>query len=115
MLALRDILLRGKKVSLGIENGVVKLRAFSDYESMAMLELSDAERLRLKERFDEIVGGFSALDAFDTVGVEPLFSVLDLHSVIREDVVAKKLSREELLANAPEQHDGYFQVPAAID
>ena len=82
---------------------------------MAMLELSDAERLRLKERFDEISGGFSALDSYDTDGIKPLVSVLDSFSILREDVAVKKLSREELLKNAPEEHDGYFQVPATID
>ena len=91
------------------------LRAFSDYESMAMLDLSDDERLRLKERFDEIAGGFSALDAYDVDGVKPLISVLDLNNIMREDVFVKSILREELLSNAPEQHDGYFQVPAAID
>jgi len=98
-----------------VSKEVTSLRTFSDYESMAMLELSDAERLRLKERFDEIAGGFSALDAIDADGVEPLVSVLDLNNVMREDVSAVFISREELLSNATEQHDGYFQVPAAID
>ena len=91
------------------------MRTFNDYESMAMLDLTEAERTRLTERFDEITGGFAALDAFDTDGVEPLVSVLDLHNVLRDDVASKFISREELLKNAPEQHDGYFQVPAAID
>ena len=91
------------------------LRTFSDYERMAMLDLSDAERLRLKERFDEIAGGFSALDAVDVDGVEPLISVLDLQNIMREDVSAKFILREELLSSAPEQHDGYFRVPATID
>ena len=91
------------------------MRKFSDYENMAMLELSESERASLTKRFDEIVGGFSALDAFDTSEVEPLVSVLDLHSVLREDVSSKFISRDELLENAPEQNDGYFQVPAAIE
>jgi len=91
------------------------LRNFTDYERMAMLDLSEAERARLSERFDEIAGRFSALDGFDTDGVEPLVSVLDLYNVMREDVAVKSISRDELLKNAPEQHDGYFQVPAAID
>jgi len=82
---------------------------------MAMLDLSEDERVLLKERFDAISGGFSALDAYDTDGVEPLVSVLDLQNVLREDVSVKFMSREELMANAPESHDGYFQVPAAID
>jgi len=82
---------------------------------MAMLDLSDSERVRLMERFDEIAGGFSLLDDFDTSEVEPLVSVLDLYNVMRDDVAVKFVSRDELLKNAPEQHDGYFQVPAAID
>ena len=91
------------------------MRDFADYESMAMLELSDAERDLLRKRFDALADGFSVLDAFDTNDVAPLVSVLDLKNVLREDEAKKFLSREELLANAPEQHDGYFQVPAAID
>ena len=79
-----------------------------------MLELPEAERVRLREYFDEIAGGFSALDAFDVSGVEPLVSVLDLSNVLREDVAVKSFSREELLKNAPEQYDGYFQVPGTI-
>jgi len=42
---------------------------------MVMLDLSDDERVCLKERFDEIAGGFAALDAIDTDSVEPLVSV----------------------------------------
>jgi len=84
---------------------------------MAMLELSEAERSRIRERFDEVVSGFSALDDYDASqldGVEPLVSVLDLRNVLREDVAVKSFSREELLKNAPEQYDGYFQVPGTI-
>ena len=91
------------------------MREFTDYESMAMLDLSESERLGLKERFNEITGGFSALDAYDTSGAKPMVTVLDLYNVLREDISAKLMPRDELLKNAPEQHDGYFQVPAAID
>ena len=91
------------------------LRKFTDYESMAMLDLPEAERARLLERFNEIISGFSVLDDYDAYDVEPLVSVLDLHNVMREDVSVKLLSRDELLKNAPEYSEGYFKVPAAID
>ena len=91
------------------------MRNFTDYEKMAMLELPDSERLALSGRFDEIAGGFSELDGYNVSGIEPLVSVLDLHNVLREDTAMKSFSREEILNNAPEQHEGYFQVPAAID
>ena len=91
------------------------MRTFKDYENMAMLDLSEAERVGLIERFDKITSGFDALDAFETGDIKPLVSVLELHSVLREDEARKLISRDELLKNVPEQHDGFFQVPAAID
>ena len=86
-----------------------------DFEGMAMLDLAESERERVMERFDEVSSGFAVLDDFDTSGVLPLVSVLDLNNVLREDVAARAFSRDEILENAPEQVDGYFQVPAAID
>jgi len=88
---------------------------FKDYEDMAMLELTEPERETLEQRYDEITGGFTALDDYDTSGVEPLVTVLDINNVLREDIPDKLIPREELLKNAPEQHDGYFQVPATIE
>jgi len=91
------------------------MRSFKDYESMAMLDLPDSERARLEARYNEIVSGFAALDGIDADGVLPLVSVLELQNVLRDDVTAKFVSRDVLLANAPDSSDGYFQVPAAIE
>ena len=91
------------------------MRSFKEYENMAMLDLPESERVELVERFDEIVGSFAILDDYDTDGVLPLVSVLDVHNILREDVAVKLFTRDEVLENAPEKHDGYFQVPAAIE
>ena len=82
-----------------------------------MLELPESESALIRGSFDEVAGGFAVLDEFagDLSGVPPLVSVLDLNNVLREDVASKAFSREEILSNAPEQYDGYFQVPAAIE
>ena len=88
---------------------------FEDYENMAMLDLSESERVLLKKRYDEISATFTALDEYDTDGTLPLVALPDLKNVMREDVSSRFMPREELMANAPEQHDGYFRVPAAID
>ena len=85
------------------------------YEKAAMIELPKSGRMMLEERFDKVAGGFSALDIYDTSKAEPLVSVLDIRNVIREDIPAKIVTREELLSNAPEQYDGYIRVPATID
>ena len=38
-----------------------------------------------------------------------------VHTVFREDEVANTDSREQILANAPEQKDGAFKVPRTIE
>jgi len=91
------------------------LKDFKDFENMAMFDLPETERKVLKERFDEIKIGISAVDAQDTQLLQTLVSPLNYTNIIREDVCEKFFSGEELLLNAPEQKDGYFQVPAAID
>ena len=85
------------------------------YEAMAMFELPDDERGLLQQRFDALTGAFGALDAIPADNVEPLVTVLELSNILREDVSVKLLSREELLSAAPEQYDGYFQVPGTLE
>ena len=91
------------------------MRKFTDFEKMVMLDLPDDERTLVMERFDKVFGGFAVLDDIDVSGVEPLVSVLDLQNIMRDDVAQKLNSKDDLLKNAPAQHDGYFQVPAAKD
>ena len=85
-----------------------------DYESMVKLDLPDAEREQIAAMAKRLIGSFEALAAIDTEGVEPLVTVLDVQNVLREDISTKTFSREKLLANAPMQCDGYFQVPKTL-
>jgi len=91
------------------------MKNIKDYESMAKLDLSEAEHRWVSDSADMLTDSFNQLDGIDTSGVEPLITVLDVKNVLREDVSVKMLLREELLANAPEQHGGYFQVPKTLD
>ena len=85
------------------------------YEAMAMLDLPDDERGALGKRAAALAESFAALDEIDAGGVLPLVSVLDIHTVLRQDVSEKILTRDEIMANAPEQRDGYFQVPGTLE
>jgi len=89
--------------------------SFCDYEKSAMLDLPVTERASTQKRFEEISAGFSVLDSFATDGVPPLVTVLEQTNVMREDISSKFMPRDELLKNAPDKHDGYFRVPAAIE
>jgi aspartyl-tRNA(Asn)/glutamyl-tRNA(Gln) amidotransferase subunit C len=85
------------------------------YESLTKLSLNESERTLISSYVDLLVNSFDRLDTIDVQGVEPLVTVLDVTNVLREDIAAKHITREELLSNAPEQSDGYFQVPRTID
>ena len=85
------------------------------YESMAKLDLPETERQGLSSQAESLIESFSALESIDTTNVEPLVSVLDIQNVFRDDVAEKLMSREELLSNAPEQYNGFFQVPKTLD
>jgi aspartyl-tRNA(Asn)/glutamyl-tRNA(Gln) amidotransferase subunit C len=85
------------------------------YEAMVKLNLPEDERQWVTERAEKLLDSFSVLENIDTEGVEPLVTVLDTQNALRGDVAVKAITREELLSNAPEQYDGYFQVPRTLD
>jgi len=88
--------------------------SFRGYEEVAMLDLQDGERQLLEKHVKELTGGFGALGRVDTGDTAPLVTTLDLKNVFREDIAMAPFSRDELLANAPDRHDGYFRVPETI-
>lgn len=90
-------------------------KTLSAYENMAKLSLTEDVRQWVIDSFNTLEESFKKLDCIDTEGVEPLFTVLDLKNVLREDVSAKFIERDELLSNAPEEYDGYFQVPKTLE
>jgi len=85
------------------------------YEEMAKLSLDDEERAFVQEQYDLLMESFKVLADIDTEGVKPLVTVLDVKTVLREDVVVKDIPREELLNLAPEQYGEFFQVPRTVE
>ena len=86
-----------------------------EYEAMAKLDLPESERQLMSSRVEKLMAGFSALEKIDTAAIKPLVTVLDIQNVLRDDLVKKTITREELLSGAPEQYDGYFQFPRTLD
>ena len=85
------------------------------YEPMAKLSLDSESRAMADDIIARLEGEFEKMENISTEGVEPLITVLDLKNVLREDVSAQIVSRDTLLENAPEEYDGYFQVPKTIE
>ena len=55
------------------------------------------------------------LSTVDTEGVEPTAHTLPLRNVMAEDVSRPSLSREEVLAMAPNTEAGYLRVRAVLE
>ena len=82
---------------------------------LARLELTEAERISLPGQLEAIIGFADALQAVDTSGVPEMTMPGGLCNVLRDDVPTPSLSREEVLASAPTQEDGFITVPRVLD
>ena len=81
---------------------------------LARIGLSAAEAAQMSVELGQIVGFVEQLANVDIEGVEPTDQVTGLIDVWREDVALPSLPREALLANAPEQKDGYIVVKRVL-
>ncbi len=82
---------------------------------LARLALSEAEKEKMTAQLDSILQYMDTLNKLDTKKVEPTSHVLPLNNVWREDVTTPSCPREEILANAPEQAEGFYKVKKVIE
>ena len=82
--------------------------------ALARLGLSAEEKERLRDQLSSILGHIAALAELDTAAIAPTAQVLDVTNVLRDDAVRPSLPREAILANAPRQADGFFEVHAIL-
>jgi aspartyl-tRNA(Asn)/glutamyl-tRNA(Gln) amidotransferase subunit C len=82
---------------------------------LARLEFKEEEIDKFTEQLGNILGYVEKLNELDTSRVEPTFHVLDLSTLLREDIVSPWLSPDEALENAPRREDDFFAVPKFIE
>ena len=82
---------------------------------LSSLQLSEEEVAHLQADLENILGYIAQLGELDTTGVEPTYQVTGLENVWREDIVGKSsISRDELLALAPDATDVAVRVPKVL-
>jgi aspartyl-tRNA(Asn)/glutamyl-tRNA(Gln) amidotransferase subunit C len=89
-----------------------------DAEAVALLsrlEIGENDIEKFTVQLNSILEYFALLDKLDTAGVEPTAHVLPLKNVMRPDAARSSLPRDEALANAPDNEDGYFKVPRILE
>ena len=81
---------------------------------LARLALTEEELALATVQLGDIVDHFADIDELDLDGVEPMTQPFPLTNVLRDDVAAPCLDRDEVLAAAPEVEDGRFKVPPIV-
>ena len=79
---------------------------------LARIGLTAVETERFAAELGQIVDFVEQLQAVDVNEVEPTDQVAGLTNVLRADLVRPAAqTRDQLLANAPDQESGYIKVP----
>ncbi len=81
---------------------------------LAKLSLEGEEREKAKQEMQKMLDYVEKLQELDTSKAEPLSHIFGDKNVFREDVVTNGNAREAMLANAPKEKDGQYQVPKTI-
>lgn len=82
---------------------------------LSNLQLSDKEIADLQTDLGNILGYIDQLGSLDTSGIEPTYQVTGLENVWRNDtVVASNVTRDDLLALAPEATSTSVKVPKVL-
>ncbi len=82
---------------------------------LARLDLSEAEKERMRLQLGAILTYIDKLRQLNTDGVEPTSHAIPMVNVMREDDLRPGLPREEMLANAPEREGDFVRVPRIIE
>lgn len=81
---------------------------------LARLRLSQDELERFTHQLSDILDHAADLEALDMDDVEPMARPVPLANVLRPDVPAEPLDRDEVMAAAPAHEDGRFRVPPVL-
>jgi len=83
---------------------------------LARIRMDDEKEITQRaEQLSKIIGFVEQLSEVDTDNVEPLANVGDITLQLREDTVTDGACQEKVLANAPEETQGYFVVPKVVE
>jgi aspartyl-tRNA(Asn)/glutamyl-tRNA(Gln) amidotransferase subunit C len=87
---------------------------------LANLELTNDEKAGMVRDLNSVLGYFSQLNELDTTDVPPMLQVVETGqpgatASLRPDELVPSLSREKVLACAPDTDGVFFKVPKVIE
>ena len=102
-------------ISLELEyNSFMKLDV-KHIAKLANLPITNEEEKKLGTQLSETLNYIEILKEVDTKNVTPTAHVTGLENITREDKTSPSLSQKQALANAKNQHNGFFIVDAILE
>ena len=104
----------GPRSGGGIKRKGAKMITIKDVEhvaKLARLELTEEEKELYTKQLGDVLKYVDQMNEVDTTNIKPMTQVIDFCNVMREDKVVQEISKEALMANAPEEENGFFKVP----
>lgn len=83
-------------------------------ERLARLKLTDEEREMYRRQLNDVLNYAAKLDEIDTTTIPPMYHVLPVNNVLREDIPKKNFTQQDALSNAPLQDGGFFVIPPIL-
>ncbi|OGH56268.1 MAG: hypothetical protein A3G34_06205 [Candidatus Lindowbacteria bacterium RIFCSPLOWO2_12_FULL_62_27] len=83
--------------------------------ALARLGLSDEEKDRLARELSGILDHVADLSRWNTDQVEPLYHILPIKNVTRDDAPARSGVRDDVLQHAPKSRPPFFAVPNVLE
>lgn len=92
---------------------MVSLEEVYHVARLSKIEINEEEARKFREEFEKILEYFDILD--DAPECEPLYQVLELFNVFREDIPKECLTQEEALSNTVHKEENYFKGPRVVE
>lgn len=82
---------------------------------LARLGINEDEVEKFRGQLSNILENFEILQEVDTSDIQPTSQVTGLRNIMKDDEVIPSLNQREILANAPQEDDGFFKIRAVLE
>lgn len=90
---------------------MITIKDVEHVAKLARLELTEEEKELYTKQLGDVLKYVDQMNEVDTSDVEPMSHAIDFVNVMREDKVVYEQTKDELMANAPDEENGFFRVP----
>ncbi len=90
---------------------MITIKDVEHVAKLARLELTEEEKELYTKQLGDVLKYVDQMNEVDTSNVKPMSHAIDFVNVMREDKVVYEHTKEELMANAPDEENGFFRVP----